>query len=243
MTTEFGPPGEDPRQLLVGALGLARRVRQAQRATWFPLLALAAVTFAAVPVDRYSRYGTTCTAADHLGSGSGVCVTSSPAAFVYWPAALVLVYVATAAVYLHLSAARGIGTRVRPYVITGIMIALLVTGVSLWAADHPLAGEYDVLGLHIQAQSAASLYRLASAFGAMGLALVVLACTERNRALFAFAVGFLAVTLVPPDTFGWAVARSSPWSFLPHLVINGSVLLLGGIGFTVAQRSARRAGT
>ena len=77
----------------------------------------------------------------------------------------------------------------------------------------------------------------------MGLALLVLAWAERNRALFVFTLGFLAVAMVSPAAFGWAVARSSPWSFLPHLAINGSVLLLGGAGFAWAQRPTRQAGT
>ncbi len=235
MTTEFASPGGDPRQLLSEARGLAQRVRQAQRATWFPLLALAAVTFAAVPVDRYGRYTTTCAAAGTAGNGS-VCVTSSLAASVYWPAALVVVYVVTAVVYIHRSRARGVGTRAGLYVIGGIIIAALVTGASLWAVGHPAAGESGVLGLPL-----AGFYWLANAFGAMALALLVLAWAERNRALFIFTVGFLAVMLASPAAFGWVVARSSPWSFLPHLVINGGVLLLGGIGFAVTQRPARQA--
>jgi hypothetical protein len=237
MTTDFAPQAGEPRRLLSEARGLARRVRQAQRATWFPLLALAAVTFAAVPVDRYGRYTRTCAAAGPAGNGS-VCVASSAAVFVYWSAALVVVYVATAGVYIHRGRARGIGTRARPYVIAGILIAMLVTCASLWAAGHPGLGGYDILGLPL-----ANLYRLASAFGAMGLALLVLAWAERNRALLVFTVGFLALTLVSPAAFGWVVARSSPWSFLPHLVINGSALLLGGIGFAVAQRHARQPAT
>ena len=32
---------------------------------------------------------------------------------------------------------------------------------------------------------------------------------------------------------------STPWYFLPRLVIDGSVLLLGGIGFALAQHQSR----
>jgi len=79
--------------------------------------------------------------------------------------------------------------------------------------------------------------RLASPSGAIGLALLVLAWAERNRALLVFTLGYLVIVLVP-ITFGW-VMPLSPWSFLPRLVIQGSVLLLGGIGFALAQRPAR----
>ncbi len=36
-----------------------------------------------------------------------------------------------------------------------------------------------------------------------------------------------------------AVAHASPWSFLPHFVVNGCVLALGGVGFALAQRPIR----
>jgi hypothetical protein len=41
-----------------------------------------------------------------------------------------------------------------------------------------------------------------------------------------------------PITFGWVIPLS-PWSLLPRLVIQGSVLLLGSIGFALAQQPAR----
>ena len=81
------------------------------------------------------------------------------------------------------------------------------------------------------------MIRLASPAGAIGLALLVLAWAERNPALLVFTLGYLVIVLVP-ITFGWVIPLS-PWSFLPRLVIQGSVLLLGGIGFALAQRPAR----
>ena len=79
--------------------------------------------------------------------------------------------------------------------------------------------------------------RLASPGAAIGLALLVLAWAERNRALLLLTLAYLAVVLVPV-TFGW-VRAPSPWYVLPPLVIDGSVLLLGGIGFALAQRPVR----
>ena len=149
-----------------------------------------------------------------------------------------LAYVAIAAFYVHRSRARGVGTRVRPYVTAGIIVAVLVTCASLWAAHDPPIGEYDILGLHVQAQSSGLFYRLASPACAIGLALLVLAWVERNRALLVLTLGYLAIVLVPIN-FGWVMTHPSPWFFVPHLVIDGSVLLLGGIGFALAQRPAR----
>src|SRR5215467_2643684 len=123
MTTETAYPGDDPHRLLSGARDLARRVRHDQRATWFPLLVLAALTFAAIPVRRYSGHHLDCVAVPR------VCTVYSDAEFVYWPIALMLAYVAIAAFYLRRSQARGIGTRVRPYAIAGIAVAVALTGV------------------------------------------------------------------------------------------------------------------
>ena len=71
---------------------------------------------------------------------------------------------------------------------------------------------------------------------AIGLGLLVLAWAERNIALLGFTLGYLVIVLVPV-TFGWVAAP--PWTYIPHLVIPGGVLLLGAIGFALAQRPAR----
>lgn len=231
MTTGAAPHPDDPHQLLSGARQLARRVRQAQRATWFPLLVLAAVTFAAIPAYRYGGHHTWTCAAVPGGRGR-VCTIYSNAEFVYWPIALVLAYVATAAFSIRRSRAQGIETRVRPYAIAGIIIAVAVTGAALWQADHPLTGlnQMALNGLP---------FRLARPGAAIGLALLVLAWSERNRALLLLTLAYLAVVLLG---IGNVHVRSvySPWVFLP-LVIQGGVLLLGGIGFALAQRPLRAA--
>src|SRR5215831_11447549 len=168
--------GDDPRQLLAGTRELTRQVRRAQRATWFPLLVLAAVTFAAIPF-RYSPHRLGACVATVPGR---VCTAYPPALLVYWPTALVVAYAAIAAFYIHRSQARGVGTRVRPYVVAGIIGALV------WTLYHPLAFTLAGPGLF----SALHSYSFA-----IGLALVVLAWAERNGALLALALGYLAVVL------------------------------------------------
>src|SRR5215469_8997183 len=135
MTSGTAFSGDDPRQLLAGTRELTRQVRRTQRATWFPLLVLAAVTFAAIPF-RYSphRLGT-CAATET----ERVCTSYPPALLVYWPTALVLAYAVIAAFYIRRSQAHGVGTRVRPYVVAGILLALAMTGSLLWTLYHPLA--------------------------------------------------------------------------------------------------------
>jgi hypothetical protein len=149
---------------------------------------------------------------------------------VYWPTALVLAYVVIAAFYIRRSQARGVGTRVRPYVVAGIILALAMTGSLLWTLYHPLAFTLAGPGLFSTLHS----YPFA-----IGLALVVLAWAERNGALLALALGYSAVVLVTA-TVGPA-SRHGLLGWPVQLVIPGSVLLLGGIGFLLAQRPWRRA--
>jgi len=221
MTTEAAYPGDDPDRLLSNTRELAQRVRKEQRATWFPLLVFAVLTFASIPVRRYSGHHLDCLAEPR------VCTVYSDAEFVYWPIALVLAYVAIAAFYIRRSRARGVGTRVRPYAIAGIIIAVALTGLALWELHNP---PVDPMGLNGLA------YRLASPGAAIGLALLVLAWAERNRALLLLTLAYLAAVLVP-ITFG-GVQPNPPWYSYP-VVFQGGVLLVGGIGFALAQRPFR----
>jgi hypothetical protein len=228
MATETAYPGDDPRRLLSNARELARRVRKEQRATWFPLLVFAALAFASIPVRRHSGHHLDCRAVP----GGKICRVYSDADFVYWPIALVLAYVAIAAFYIRRSRARGVGTRVRPYAVAGIIVAAVVTGASLWVLRHPPLEQHPIWlgGLP---------YRLASPAAAIGLALLVLAWAERNRALLLLTVTYLVAVLVPITSFG-GIQHNPPWYSLPA-VLQGSVLLLGGVGFALAQRPLRSA--
>jgi hypothetical protein len=227
MTTGAAPHSDDPYQLLSGARELAQRVRRAQRATWFPLLVLAAVTFAAILVNRYGGHPVrTCA----TFPGGKVCAVYSNAEFIYWPIALVLAYVAIAAFSIRRARAQGIETRVRPYAIAGIIIAVAVAGAAFWQAHHP------VDDLRLAGPGGLPLL-LARPGTAIGLALLVLAWSERNRALLLLTLVYLAVTLLRIGNIATHHVYS-PWDFLP-LALQGGVLLLGGIGFALAQRPLR----
>jgi hypothetical protein len=229
MTSETAYSGDDPRLLLSNTLELAQRVRKAQRATWFPLLVFAVVTFASIPVYRYGGHHDfgTCVV---TGPGRRACTIYPTGAFAYWPFALLLAYVVIAAFYIRRSRARGIETRVRPYAIAGVIIAVALTGALLWELSNPSAS--GPVGLHGLG------WRLATPTCAIGLALLVLARAERSRALLLMTIAYLAIVLVPIN-FGWVMDPLSPWYAVPRLVIDGSVLLLGGIGFALAQRPLR----
>ena len=226
MTTGSAYSEDDPRRLLSSTHELAQRVRREQRATWFPLLVFAAVTFAAIPVLRYSGHHLGPCAA--TGPGMKVCTVYPNAQFVYWPIALVLAYVAIAAFYIHRSRARGIETRVRPYAVAGIIIAVVLTGAALWLAHTAPSPGRNLIGLTGFGHGLASEIPI-------GLALLVLAWAERNRALLLLTLAYLAVVLSPIPL------RISPavWTVVPQLVTGGTMLLLGGIGFALAQRPLR----
>jgi len=223
MTTEAAYPGDDPNRLLSNARELAQRVRKDQRGTWFPLLVFALLTFVSIPVRRYSGHHLDCLAVPR------VCTVYSDAEFVYWPIALVLAYVAIAAFYIHRSRARGIETRVRPYAIAGIIIAVVLTGAAVWLAHTaPSPSGNNLIGLIGFGHGLASEIPI-------GLALLVLAWAERNRALLLLTIAYLAIVLLPIPLRMSTVA----WNLVPQLVTGGSVLLLGGIGFALAQRPLR----
>lgn len=238
MTSEAAPNSDDPQRLLSATRDLARRVRRAQRGAWFPLLMFAVVTFAAVPFDRYGHYRSV-SCESRQGGAVFVCSRYSPLAFWYWPAAVVLAYLAICWFYLRRSRRRGVGTRIQPYIAVGLILVVLITGFALWGVHHPIF-QAEVAGLHLQSPSSLTnfLYRLASAAGGIGLALLLLAWVERSWGLVVFALAYLTVVLASIN-FGWVVDHP-PWFFLPHLVVAGTVLLLGSALFALAQRFPRQ---
>jgi len=237
MSADPLPDERDPRAQLSLSRDLARRVRREQRATWFPLLVFAVITFLAMPVNRAGHpAGIVCRSVQGPLLGARVCLAHNSASFVYWPIALVLAYVVIAAFDIRRSRARGVGSRVRPYAVTGIAIAVAVTAASIWAERNPLVGQYDFLGWHLQGPD---VYRVLGPACAIGLGLLVLAAVERSVALLAVTIAYLIIA-IGGITFGWTIATPPRWGFAPHLVIEGSVLLLASIGFAIAQGRVQR---
>jgi hypothetical protein len=239
MTDTPTPAPGTPRELLATTRELTRRVRLAQRGAWFPLLVFALVTLAATPFDRYGHR--VIVACAPVARDRVVCSAYSPLAFFYWPVALVAAYVAITGFYLYRSRRLGVGTRVRPYVIAGIVLALLLSALALWAAHNPVSGwQSSIPGLHRPLMSVP--YQLRVPTAAIGLGLLVLARVERSWALLGFTVAYLVAGLAAgyaAGNFGRVMAsRPSPWAFLPCVIIPGGVLLLGSLGFWLAQRPA-----
>lgn len=240
MTDESAPREDSPRELLAAVRDLTRQVRAAQRATWFPLLVFAAITLIAIPVYRYAPY------LDVFGTcrtqgGSTVCSGENPTVLGYWTVALVAAYALIAGFYVRQSRRRGVGTPVRPYIIVGIILAVLMTAVSIWLIYHPLppvaADPFSTEPADLTPGPAAWLVSgLASPGSVIGLALLVLAWVERHWALLAFSLGYLAIGLAQGAQ---VIHTSSPWFFLPYLLVPAGILLLGAAAFAWFRPAAQ----
>ena len=239
MTHGSAPQADTPHELLATVRDLTRQVRVAQRGTWFPLLVFATVALVAIPVYRYGPYLDlfhTC----RSGDDQMVCSGENPTELGYWTVALVLAYAAIAAFYVKRSRRRGVGTPIRPYVIVGIALAVLMAAVSIWLTFHPLlpvpADPFATDVVEIKAGLAAQLiYGLASPMAVIGLALLVLAWVERHRALLAYSLGYLVIVAILGSRF---INSPSLWYFLPDLLIPAAVLLLGAAVFALFRPTA-----
>ena len=234
MANHPSPSRESAQNLLSATRDLARRVRLTQRGAWFPLLMFAAMTLGAIPFNRYGPHPIHCTSSP---GGGHVCIAYSALGLWYWPVALLAAYVAISWFYLHRARRRGVGTRVQPYVLVGAVLALLTTAWALWVYAHPaFLAETLRSG---SAQPATFLDRMASPTGAIGLALLLLAWIEASWALLTLTAVYL---IVQTSTVGIGARFShpSPWAFLPHLLADGAVLLIGGIILAMTQRAQRR---
>jgi hypothetical protein len=249
MTDASVPSPGTPHEVLVGLSDLTRRVRAAQRGAWFPLLLFGVLTLGGILVSRFTftvETVATCPAAPGAaGAAPASCTLVKQGSPIYWTLGIALAYAATAVFYIRRSRNRGVGTPVRPYVLTGVVLVGLVAATGFWATRHgmPLPGApLDFWGLHLGPASglAQFLERLTGSAATVGLPLLVLSWVERNRALLLFTLAYLAIELAPITT-GWAgISTTSPWSALPRLAVPAVFLLLGALGFALAQLHRQR---
>jgi hypothetical protein len=231
MTTESVPAGGDPHRLLADVRALAHRVRLDQRTTWAALLVLGVTTLLAIPFDWFGMW------VNCLPDGG--CQFARRGMLHYWPVAMPLAYAAIATAYVRAARARGLGTRVLPYAITGAVTTVVFPAawlaVTLYFRSHPypdgpLPYWYLVLD------------RLVMPWGMIGVTLLLLAWLERNTALLLFTAGFLTlVLLVLPMSDGFSLPQLGIRGAMaaPQLIV-GAVLLLGAAGFARADRRRRR---
>ncbi|MGP9022798.1 hypothetical protein ACT1U9_30890 [Streptomyces sp. BR1] len=235
------PSSGAPHEVLANLGELTRRVRAAQRGTWFPLLLLGALTLGGILVNRltFSTRTVTCPQLHGSAAPGTDCVLIKQGSSLYWTLALVLAYALTAFFYIRRSRRRGVGSPVRPYVLAGIGLVALVAVTEFSATRQITPGatvDFWGLDLNPDAGLTAFLERFTGGAASVGLPLLVLSWVERNRALLLFALAYLALELAP-ISYGWAgIDATSPWSALPRLAVPGVFLMLGALGFALAQR-------
>ncbi|MFI7541973.1 hypothetical protein [Actinoplanes sp. NPDC049599] len=239
MTDESASQRHTAHELLATVRDLTHQVRVAQRGTWFPLLVFALITLAAIPVYRYGPYVDLFDTCRTRGA-QRVCSGENPVELGYWTVALVLAYAAIAGFYVRRSRRRGVGTPVRPYVIVGAALAVLMATGSIWLVFHPLvpvpADPFTPDPVGPEAGPVALLvYGLASPLVAIGLGLLVLAWVERHRALLVYGLGYLAISAIQGSR---VITSPSLWYFLPQLLVPAVVLLLGAAGFALFRPAA-----
>lgn len=240
------PSPGTPHEVLADLGDLTRKVRAAQRGTWFPLLLLGLLTLGGILVSHFTLTVETVpcpVTAPAAGTGCTLIRQGSP---VYWPVGLALAYAATAFFYVRRSRKRGVGTRIRPYILTGIVLVGMASATAYWSLRQGVAqpgDQIDFWGLHLDPASGVTQFieRLAGNAMAVGLPLLVLSWVERSLALLLLTAAYLAVELVPL-TSGWAgMSVDSPWPALPHFAVPGALLLLGAVGFALAELPRRSA--
>jgi hypothetical protein len=237
MTDELASQADDPHELLTSVHNLTRQVRNAQRGTWFPLLLFALISFGAIPVTQHAghRLGGCVATPSPDGQAGKVCGVYSLGMVLHWSIALVLAYAAIAGFYAYQSRRRGVGTRIRPYVLLGAIVAVLATAASLWSAYHPI-------GIGTPGTTLSQVTnQLHSPAAAIGLALLVLAWVEGSRASACFSIGYLIVVGIPvTDLPGVDIHHLTLGTPVPRQLIIAGVLLLGSLAFAVTRPAVPR---
>lgn len=216
MTDASVPSPDTPREVLAGLGRLTREVRAAQRGTWFPLLLFGVFTLGRILVNRFTFSATTTTCPATAGSTDGahlVCIKVTQGSPLYSILGLVLAYAAIAIFYIRRSHNRGVGTPVRPYVLTGIGLVALTAAAFYWSSRHGIpspGSKVDLLGLHLDPASGWTrfLQRLLGAPATVGLPLLVLSWVERNRALLFFTLAYLVIELAPINMGSMEIGRA-----------------------------------
>jgi hypothetical protein len=232
MTDEPARRPDDPHDLLTSLRDLTRQVRTAQRGTWFPLLVFGVISLGAIPVAQHGghRFGG-CSATLGPSGQPTACEVYSVGPLVYWSVALLLAYSAIAGFYRYQARRHGVGSRIQPYVLVGVVVAVMVTAVTLWSVYHPSGGGSTLSQVVNQVHAPPA---------AIGLALLVLAWLEGNAALGWFTLGYLVVVLVPANYFPGVGDHPTLGSPVPRQLIIAGVLLLGSLAFGMTRRAVPR---
>jgi len=232
--TTAAQPVDDPKIPLSDARELGRKVRKAQRGTWLALLVLGVTVLGAIPFYEYGH--SVVARCETRADGSVFACSRYPTlALWYWPVALVVAYAVIGAIFARRARSRGVGARVRPYVVGGIVLVAIATLVTAWGLHHPLS--WAQLGSTLAPTGSVAqawLHRLVGPLGVIGVGLLVLARVERSPGVAAFGIAYLVAVIAsaPLGVHGGRV-------FLPGLLVPGLVLLAGSALFAVLERPTK----
>ena len=246
---EAGPAGE-PGQLLTDLARLRRQTRVARHAYWFPLVLFGLLTCGAAPLYVAAAAPPTQSGAYAAETGPELLSGSPPGGngfYIgwYWAFALVGGYLLAVVWYRWHSRRAGVATPARSYLITGVVLTVLVLAIP------PLTRV--VPGLWLMWLPFADLWvRGTLAFLIIAIGLWVLARAERSRALAVIALVYTGAALLSSlynvenifFRLGWNPGRGAfGWQLtaLPNVLLPAAVLLVGGLGAFMAQRSVRPA--
>jgi len=234
-------------------LVLQNRTRRARRGMWFPLVIFGLVILASTPLYMHFNGDTpplpallapdvpapTAPPATEIaiGGSSGLLhfFTGGMFAFsplkitVFWLVAGPMAYLVTAGFYWLHARRRGVATSSRAYVLTGLGLFALLVATSTPLIPIPVPGDLIVRGL--------------TPLLAVALGLFVLARIERSWALLAFAVPFLALTVVANlydmENVAYRLGFGSAGPEV-NVIVVGSVLLIAGAVFGLGHARTRQ---
>jgi hypothetical protein len=230
---------------------LKSRTRIARQGLWFPLVLFGLVILASTPLyldptiaptpafltsDVPSSPTAGTAGGNHswlLGNFGGQMLTFSTqrAVTVFWLVAGPLAFVLTAGFYWMRARRRGVATSSKAYVLSGLGLFALLVATSNPMFRVPIPGDLTIRGL--------------TPLFVVALGLFVLVRAERSWALLAFAVPFLALTVLANlydmvnIVYRLGISSAGPEV---NVIIVGSVLLLAGalFGLDATRRRKRQ---
>jgi hypothetical protein len=251
---EDGAPGEDQAaESLRSVAELGARTRLARSGHWFVLAVFGVVVLGAMPFYVLT-FATASTPGCQAFHGGVSCrfhdVTPGPLggafnplfspfsldrwATVYWAVAMVVGFAAVVAFYRQRARAVGVQGRIWPMVVVGLGLLGAVLIVDNGPRYFPNFPDLWIRGT--------------GALVILAVGIAVLAALERSRGFGLFAASFFGLALLSclydDVNLFYRVGIGSPFAgggnALPNLLVPGIYLLLGGLGFWLGGRRARR---
>lgn len=224
---------EMSREVLAEVEAARRRARAARPHTWLPLVVLAVVVFAAMPLYVQRPVGEQWSGSSQLSRLSGFGQLQHPtAAAVYWLVVVPVVYAVIAAYLVRRGARSGVRVRAAHVTVSGLVLFIvLVVAVVVVPQMRLLPGNLTIRGL---------TPLLAIAMGVMAWGAL-----DRDRTVLGIGVltlaGSLVANLYNPENMILAqgIDFDYQYSLLLNLAIPALILAIGAAVVAVRDRAPR----